>query len=167
MRHTAHPAVEPRPGVLIPRIAVPAAHADLARVEIADSAKCFRRSLHRVAADRSVYMEIDKPGREIIATKIDDICGCLRLLPDLRNFSLLRYDPQAFTNSVWENETRGCKNHAVHVQRPMPNVQYSTALPELIAVTARSVHFSSCDEFRIRRRNHRRRVFRRRDRTDA
>ena len=94
------------------------------RVEIADSAKCFRRSLHRVAANRSVYMEIDKPGREIIATKIDNIiCGCLRLLPDLRNFSLLRYDLQAFTNSVRENQVRVCENHAVNVQRPMPNVQ--------------------------------------------
>ena len=93
-------------------------------MEIADSAKCFRRSLHRVAANRSVYMEIDKAGCEIIATKIDNItCGCLRLLPDPRNFSLLRYDLQAFTNSVRENQARVCENHAVNVQRPMPNVQ--------------------------------------------
>jgi hypothetical protein len=69
-------------------------------------------------------MEVDKPGCEIIATKIDNIiCGCLGFLPDLRNFSLLRYDLQAFTNSVRENQARVCENHAVNVQRPVPNVQ--------------------------------------------
>jgi hypothetical protein len=36
---------------------------------------------------------------------------------------LLRYDLQAFTNSVRENQTRVCENHAVNVQRPMPKVQ--------------------------------------------
>src|SRR6266480_1772272 len=96
------------------------------RVEIADSAKCFRRSLHRVAANRSVYMEIDKPRREIIGTKIDNIiCGGLGFLPDLRNFSLLRYDLQAFTNSVRKNQARVCQNHALNVQCPTSNVQYS------------------------------------------
>src|SRR6266550_5514373 len=93
------------------------------RVEIADSAKCFRRSLHRVAANCSVYMEIDKPRREIIATKIDNIiCGGLGFLPDLRNFSLLRYDLQAFTNSVRKNQARVCENHAVNAQRPTSNI---------------------------------------------
>ena len=70
-------------------------------------------------------MEVDKPGREIIATKIDNIiCGCLRLLPDLRNFSSLRYHLQAFTNSVRENKARICENHAAtsNLQCPTSNV---------------------------------------------
>src|SRR6266566_4983986 len=94
---------------------------------------------------------------EVVATKIDNIvCGGLRLLPDLRNFSSLRYDLQAFTNSVRENKARVCENHAVNVQPPMPNVQRPIfmVLPERIAFRTRSVHFPSCDEFRIRRRNH-------------
>jgi hypothetical protein len=40
---------------------------------------------------------------------------------------LLRYDLQAFTNSVRENQPRVCENHAVNVQRPMPNVQRPTS----------------------------------------
>src|SRR5438132_9854180 len=92
------------------------------RVEIADSAKCFRRSLHRVAANCSVYMEIDKPGRKIVATKIDNIiCGCFRLLPDLRNFSLLCYALQALATSFRANPTRVCVTHALAVQRRTTN----------------------------------------------
>src|SRR5204863_10123673 len=40
-------------------------------------------------------------------------------------------------------------------------------LPDLIAFTSRKVHFLACNGVRIRRRDHRRRVFRRRDRAYA
>jgi len=97
-------------------------------MEIADRAECLRRGLHRVAADRAVHMKIDKTGREIISTKIDNtICRSFCLLPDLRNFPLLDHDLQAFANSIWENEARVCENHAANVQRSTPNVQQSMA----------------------------------------
>jgi hypothetical protein len=38
---------------------------------------------------------------------------------------LLRYDLQAFTNFVRKNQARVCENHAVNVQCPTSNVQYS------------------------------------------
>src|SRR5204863_4007023 len=76
-----------------------------ARMEIADSPKRLLRGFHRVAPDRAVRMKIDKARREVISVKIGNIiCGSVRLLPDLRNFPLLRNDFQAVTNSIRENQ---------------------------------------------------------------
>ena len=81
-------------------------------MEVADSPERLLRGFHRVAPDRAVDMKIDKTRREVISVKIGNtICGSIRLLPNLRDFSLLRNDLQAFTNSIRENQASISKNH--------------------------------------------------------
>src|ERR1700732_3052178 len=76
-------------------------------------AKSFRRGLHRITAKRAVNVKIDKSRREIISTDIDDlIFRSRRLLSNLCNPPVSHDKLEAIANSVGENQTRVCKNHA-------------------------------------------------------
>src|SRR4030095_10549115 len=79
---------------------------------IADGLKRFRRSFHRVVAQRAVDVKIDEAGREIISAKINNlVCARMVMLADCGDFSFFNDDLKAITNSIGKNQTRVRKNH--------------------------------------------------------
>ena len=88
------------------------------RMKIADGPKCFRGRFHRVAANCTVHVKIDKAGCEIISAKINSVFSARAcLLPNCGNFSFFRDNFEAIANSIGKNQTRVCENHAVNVER--------------------------------------------------
>jgi hypothetical protein len=75
-----------------------------AGVIIANGAKRFGRSFHRVATDGAVNVKIDKPRREIVSAKIDNFfAGCARSWSNFGDFSIPDDLLDAVANSVREN----------------------------------------------------------------
>jgi hypothetical protein len=82
-------------------------------MKITDGTKRFRGRFHRVAANCTVHVKIDKTGREIISAKIDNIFSArTRLLPNCGNFSFFRDNFEAIANSIGKNQTRVGKDHS-------------------------------------------------------
>jgi hypothetical protein len=91
-------------------------------MEIANSAKRFWRCFHRVAAERAVYMKIDKTGRKIISIEIKDLfsvypLACLpqprRRRTDRGDFSFFHDNFKPLSDSVVKNQTRVREDHLV------------------------------------------------------
>ena len=84
-------------------------------MEIANRAKRFSRCFHGVAAERAVYMEIDKTGRKVISVEINDLVSPVRQgsLPNLRDFSFFHDNFKPVANSIGKNQTRVREDHLV------------------------------------------------------
>src|ERR687892_552434 len=93
-----------------------------ARVEIANGSKRFCRCFHRVAADRAVYMKIDKTRRQIISIEINELFSAYPLAcppwprrrrTDRGDFSFFHNNFKPLADSIWENQTRVREDHLV------------------------------------------------------
>src|SRR3954449_6191030 len=83
-----------------------------ASVVVADRAKCFGGSLHRVAAHPAVDMKIDESGCDEIALKVDYLLAAsLNLAADLRDLSLAYVESKTLRNSVGKDRPSIRKNH--------------------------------------------------------
>ncbi len=81
-------------------------------MKIANCAKCFDRRFHAVASERAVHVKIDKPRREIISGKINNLVAArLRLLTNRHDFSFVSNEFKPLANFIGENETGILKNH--------------------------------------------------------
>jgi hypothetical protein len=59
-------------------------------------------------------MKIDKPGRKIIAVKIDNVLlAPIGSLTKIDNFSILHHDVDPVADSVWHNAARICEDHSI------------------------------------------------------
>ena len=124
---------------------------------IADGSERFRRSFHAVATQSTVHVKIDETRREVISVEIDNVfASCGGLVTNCSNFSSFSYNFEAIPNSVRENQTRVCQDH--FIQCSMFRFWHSTTI-EVNCVWSRQSRSSWNDEFRIRCRNHWRRVF--------
>jgi hypothetical protein len=91
-------------------------------VEVANGAKCFGGAVHGIPAERAVNVKINKPWREIISVKVDNVfaagSGLLASPPkpwrrraNVGDFSFFDDDFEAVANSIGKNQTRVCEDH--------------------------------------------------------
>ena len=73
-------------------------------METANCPKRLRRGFHRVPTDRAVHMKIDKTGREIVSSKIDNVFSArTRLFTNCRDFSLVSNEFEPIADSIGKN----------------------------------------------------------------
>jgi len=79
---------------------------------VADGLKRFRRSFHGVVAQCTVYVKIDKAGREIISMEVKNlVCVRIAMLADCSDFPLFNNDLKTIANCIGKNQTRVGKDH--------------------------------------------------------
>ena len=122
-------------------------------MEIANGAKCFGGAVHGIPAERAVNVKIDKPRREIISVKVDNVfaagSGLLacpskpwRRRANFRDFPSFHDNFEAVANAIGRNQTRICEDHSsitLNVQRSTFNVKRS----ELRLDAVKSILFSA------------------------